>query len=102
MEAKAMTLALKTDLAGYKKGDIRSAVSFALNSAVAQAHQRFDHYAAICQKFEKKYDITSDEFIRQFESGSMGDEQDYFDWYAARRGLDIWRGRYEILSGVSV
>lgn len=97
-----MSLALKTDVSGYKKGSIRNAVSFALNSAVTQARQRFDHYSALCRRFEKKYRMTSNKFIQRFEDGSLGDEQDYFDWFAAKRGLDIWRERYEILSGVSL
>ena len=97
-----MSLALKTDVSGYKKGSIRNAVSFALNSAVTQARQRFDHYSSLCRRFEKKYRMTSKKFTQRFEDGSLGDEQDYFDWFAAKRGLDIWRERYEILSGVSL
>jgi len=97
-----MSLALNTNVSGYKKGDIRNAVSFALSSAAAQARQRFEHYEGLCRQFEQKYKLSSDEFLRQFDSGSLGDEADYFDWYAAKRGLDLWRERYEILSGVSV
>lgn len=54
------------------------------------------------RKFEKKRGMTSDEFLEEFESGLLGDGQDFFDWYAAKRGLDIWRERFEILSGISV
>lgn len=54
------------------------------------------------RKFEKKRGMTSDEFLEKFESGLLGDGQDFFDWYAAKRGLDIWRERFEILSGISV
>lgn len=97
-----MTLALKTDLAGFKKGDIRNAVSYALDSAKAQASQRFDYYANLCIEFEKRLDLTTDEFIQKFEQGELGDEQVYFDWFAAKRGMDIWRTRRDILSGVSV
>ena len=97
-----MSLALKTDVSGYKKGNIRNAVTFALNSAATQARQRFEYYSARCRKFEKKYRMTSDKFLQRFENGSLGDEQDFFDWFAAKRGLDIWRERYEILSGVSL
>ncbi len=46
--------------------------------------------------------MTSDEFMRQFESGNLGDDQECFDWYAAKRGLNIWRERRDILAGVSV
>lgn len=97
-----MNLALKTDDSHYEKGNILSAVSFALNSAASHARQRFEHYSEICKKFENKYDIISEKFIEQFDAGLLGDEQDYFDWYAAARGLNLWRERYEILSGVSV
>ena len=97
-----MTLALKTDLTGYKTGDIRDAVAYALSAALAQARQRVDHYTSICSKFEQKYRLDSNEFMKKFEGGQMGDEQDFFDWFAAKRGLDVWHGRYEILSKVSV
>ena len=97
-----MSLALKTDVSGYKKGSIRNAVSFALSTALVQARQRYDHYAELCRKFEKKHGMTSDEFISKFDTGSLGDGEDFFDWYAAKRGLDIWHERFEILSGVSV
>jgi hypothetical protein len=97
-----MNLAIKTDLSNYEKGSVRDAVSFALNSAASHARQRHEHYLGICKKFEKKYKLTSVKFIEQFDAGLLGDEQDYFDWYAAARGLNLWRERYEILSGVSV
>ena len=44
--------------------------------------------------------MSFDEFMRQFESGALGDQAQYFDWYAAKRGLDLWERRYRILSGV--
>ncbi|MBM3181832.1 MAG: hypothetical protein FJZ86_15990 [Chloroflexi bacterium] len=97
-----MNLAVKTDKSHYEKGSIRNAVSFALSSAASNAHQRFEHYTGICKKFEKKYKMTSAKFMEQFDAGKLGDEQEFFDWYAAVRGLNLWRERYEILSGASV
>ncbi len=97
-----MTLALKTDLSGYKKGDIRNAVSYALTSAAAQARQRYAYYANLCSEFEQRFGMTSDEFMQKFDSGILGDDQEYFDWYAAKRGMELWRARSDILSGVSV
>lgn len=97
-----MNLSVKTSESRYKKGSIRNAVSFALNSAASHAQQRFEHYSTVCKNFEKKYKMTSAKFIEKFEAGTLGDEQEYFDWYAAVRGLNLWRERYEILSRVSV
>jgi hypothetical protein len=97
-----MNLALKTDNSQYEKGSVRNAVSFALESATAQARQRYEHYSSICKAFEKKHKLTSAKFMEKFDAGAFGDEQEFFDWYAAVRGLDIWRERYEILSGIYV
>ena len=97
-----MNLSVKANSSRYEKDTIRNAVSFALNSAKSNAHQRFEHYAGICKKFEKKYKMTSAKFMEQFDAGKLGDEQEFFDWYAAARGLNLWRERYEILSGISV
>ena len=46
--------------------------------------------------------MTSDEFMQQFEAGTLGDDAIYFTWYAAKRGLDIWNHKLLILSGVTV
>ena len=97
-----MNLAIKTDQSNYEKGSVRDAVSFALSSAATHASQRYEHYLDICKKFEKKYKLTSIKFMEQFDAGNLGDDQELFDWYAAVRGLNLWRERYEILSGVSV
>jgi hypothetical protein len=47
------------------------------------------NYPEICQMFEQKYRMTSDEFLLKFESGELGDSQDFFDWFAAKRALDL-------------
>jgi hypothetical protein len=39
--------------------------------------------------------------MHQFEAGELGDDAAYFDWFAAKRGLDIWEKRARILAGVS-
>ena len=35
--------------------------------------------------------MSSDEFMQRFEAGELGDDAVYFDWYAAKRGLDVMR-----------
>lgn len=97
-----MNLSVRTNASRYEKGSVRNAVSFALNAASANARQRFEHYAGICKTFEKKHKMTSEKFLERFDAGKLDDEQEFFDWYAAVRGLNLWRERYEILSGASV
>ena len=40
------------------------------------------------RNFEKKYNLSSDEFSQKFETGKLGDDEDYI----------IWAGLYEMLT----
>ncbi|MDD2754817.1 MAG: hypothetical protein PHS80_04730 [Methanothrix sp.] len=42
---------------------------------------------------EQKYGMTSSEFWNKFESGVLGDDQDYFVWWSLIRGLEAVRAR---------
>ncbi len=39
------------------------------------------------ENFERKYQMNSDEFLARFESGELGDEQDFFEWWGLLTGL---------------
>lgn len=47
-------------------------------------------YSDTCENFERKYGMDSDLFMKKLDSGKHGDSDDFFDWYAAKRGLDTW------------
>jgi hypothetical protein len=47
-----------------------------------------ERWLETCQQFEQKYSMTSDEFLLKFESSELGDSLDYFDWHAAKRGVN--------------
>ena len=36
--------------------------------------------------FERRCGIDSDEFLRGFESGALGDSEDYFEWWGLLQG----------------
>lgn len=98
-----MEIALKTQLsAAVSMEEIHSVLDAALRRETELARMRRAYFERICNAFEQRYHMPSDEFIRQFESGVLGDEAEYFDWYAAKRGLDLWDRRVRILSGIRV
>ena len=66
------------------------------------AKHRKTKYANICNNFEKIYEMSSDIFLEKFEDGELDDSDDFFDWYAAKRGFDIWSRKLEILSGITL
>jgi hypothetical protein len=39
--------------------------------------------------FEQRYGMDSDEFLREFERGELGDSQDYFEWWGLLRGQTV-------------
>ena len=48
-------------------------------------------YKKALQEFEQKYQLNTQAFLKKFEAGQMGDEADYFDWYAFAKLLGRWR-----------
>lgn len=42
--------------------------------------QKLKVYDADLERFEKLYGMASNEFYQQFESGTLGDEMDFFEW----------------------
>ena len=39
-------------------------------------------YKNALKEFEQKHKLSTRTFLKRFESGQLGDEGDYFDWYA--------------------
>jgi len=48
-------------------------------------------YKRALMEFEKKYHLTTRSFLKKFEAGKLGDEADYFDWYAFAQLLAQWQ-----------
>lgn len=48
-------------------------------------------YKKALKDFEQKYHLTTTVFLKKFEAGQIGDERDYFDWYAFARLLSQWQ-----------
>lgn len=82
--------------------EIQETLREALRRERLLADTRRNHFRQLCHTFEQQYNFTSDEFLERFESGELGDAADYFDWYAAQRGADLWERRFIILTGVEV
>jgi len=46
-------------------------------------------YDARIRELEKKYGMSSDEFLARFERGELGDEEDYFLWWSYLRAKAV-------------
>ena len=93
-----VTLAVPID---YPQGEVMQALQEAIHNQAALARARFEQFDRECHAFERAHGMSSEEFMRRFEAGELGDDADFCDWFAAKRGRDIWERKYRILSEVS-
>jgi len=96
-------MAMKIDVKkGYPMQEVGSIIKSALIRDTDIALYKRKKYTRVCKRFEKKYNMSSDEFVDKLESDELDDSDDYFDWFAAKKGLDIWERRLRILAGVNI
>jgi hypothetical protein len=62
---------------------------------------RMRRFSKECEVFEQKYNMSSDVFLQKFDSGELGDDVHWFDWYASCRGRDVWSKKFNILRDIS-
>lgn len=94
-----LTLQIDTD---YSLQEASEIIRSALEHEKHLAKYKIDRYAMICDEFEDRYDLTSTEFIPKFEAGELIAEDNYFEWYAAKRGLDHWKKKLALLKGIRI
>ncbi len=95
----ALNVKVKNDFSIQEVSDV---IRSALDLDERLAKHKKARYSNLCKDFEMKYRMSSDIFMENFESGKLDDLDDFFDWYAAKKGLDIWNKKLNILSGISL
>jgi hypothetical protein len=96
-------MTLTVDIKGdFTPQEVNEVIRAALEQNERVAKNKIKKYLDICGNFENKYGMSSDLFMEKFNSGDLGDDEDFFDWYAAKRGLDIWDKKLKIISGIQI
>lgn len=47
-----------------------------------------DHLKERLDEFEEEYGMDSEEFMQKFESGELGDKEDFFEWHAVIQSIN--------------
>ncbi len=94
----SFTLNIETD---FSPQEVTEAIRSALEHEKHVARYKVKSYSSICRDFEAKFGFSSAELRTKLETANINKESSFFDWYAAKRGLDHWSKRLEILSGIS-
>ena len=87
--------------AEYPQAEVVATLEEALRNQVALARAHLEQFKRECRAYERQYGMASDEFVRRFETGELGDDAHWFDWFASKRGLDIWARKLRLLSEVT-
>jgi hypothetical protein len=59
--------------------EARDVLGNALHREAKWAKAKYEHFRQVCQTFERKQQLSSDEVMQRFESGGLGDDAEYFD-----------------------
>lgn len=94
----SFTLNIETD---FSPQEVTEAIRSALEHEKHVARYKVKRYSTICRDFEAKFGLSSSELRANLETANINKESSFFDWYEAKRGLDHWSKRLEILSGIS-
>jgi hypothetical protein len=85
----------------HSPDETKPVIEQALKREKSFAHTRFIRFEKECGQFEIRHSMDSEQFLAKFESGQLGDDAEWFDWYAAVRGKKIWETKFNILEDIS-
>lgn len=91
------TLKIETD---FSAQEVNEVIHSALEHEKHVAKYKVKRYSSICEEFEKKFGFSSEEVRTKLEARDIKEESDFFNWYAAKRGLDYWNRKLTILSDI--
>lgn len=94
----SFTLNIETN---FSPQEVTEAIRSALEHEKHVARYKVKRYSTICRDFEAKLGLSSAELQTRIEAANINKDSSFFDWYAAKRGLDHWNKRLEILSSIS-
>jgi hypothetical protein len=83
---------------GYAEEEITAVISESIASHLEFAQRRLSAYQLHCSGFEQLHGMSTEAFLERFEAGTLGDQQEWFDWYAAAQGKKIWSRKRDILA----
>ena len=95
-----MVLQLSTD-SQFPDKIVQEIVRTALKNEAVLARFRYEQFVKECEAFEQKFHMTTEAFAKKFDAGELGDAEEYFDWYAATRGRQVWKQKAEVLGEVA-
>lgn len=64
--------------------------------------RKIERYRERVNEFEEEFDMDSEEFLEMFESGELGDDQEWFEWKANYQALKRLKERKQKLEKAGI
>jgi len=94
-----MSFALNIET-NFSPEEVKDTIRSALEHEKHVAKYKVKRYSLICEEYEKKFGFDSEELRTKLETKDIREESDFFNWYAAKRGLDYWSKKLVIISDI--
>ena len=65
-----------------------SVIVEALERELKLYRAKLRNYQVKLSEYERKYKMSSSEFLKLFEEGKLGDEEDYFLWWSYLKAIE--------------
>lgn len=59
-------------------------------------------YSSRLKEYEKKHGMTTDKFLKKFETGELGDEEQWFEWFADADIRKELENKIKVLEGIKL
>jgi hypothetical protein len=73
------------------------ALSSAIERELKILTAKLEEFKKEIEKWESKYKMSSKDFYEKFERGELGDDEEYFSWWAAVQAYNSISARVETL-----
>ncbi|MDY6774161.1 MAG: hypothetical protein SVS85_03075, partial [Candidatus Nanohaloarchaea archaeon] len=60
--------------------EVQDVVASAVEKELDEGELVVERLRRRLDRFEEKYDMETEEFIKKFEEGDIGDKEDFFEW----------------------
>jgi hypothetical protein len=67
--------------------DVAPVIKDSIHREIILLESKINLVKSEIKQFEEKHHKSSSEFLKKFESGDLGDSQDYFEWWGLIKGL---------------
>jgi hypothetical protein len=84
----------------FSPEEVKDTIRSAMEHEKHVAKYKVKRYSLICEEYEKKFGFDSEELRTKLETKDIREESDFFNWYAAKRGLDYWSKKLVIISDI--